>query len=145
MGVSVDTLRRWADSGRIAVTTGPDGRRLYDGADLAALATQLAGQPGAAPAMDFVFALVATPRIVTEGTQFDHVRGGARARGQKEAVVAHARPVRRPMVARPVDLELRTQMGEQFVAENSWHASVLLRGQFTRAPGDVYWPVSRLP
>ena len=43
MGVSVDTLRRWADSGRIAVTTGPDGRRLYDGADLAALATQLAG------------------------------------------------------------------------------------------------------
>lgn len=43
MGVSVDTLRRWGESGRIAVTIGDDGRRYYDGADLAKLAIDLAG------------------------------------------------------------------------------------------------------
>ena len=43
MGVSADTLRRWADSGRVAVSVGTDGRRYYDGADLAKLATEIAG------------------------------------------------------------------------------------------------------
>ena len=43
IGVSVDTLRRWADAGRIAVTTSDDGRRYYDGADLAKLAVEMAG------------------------------------------------------------------------------------------------------
>ena len=43
MGVSVDTLRRWSDSGRIAVTIGDDGRRYFDGADLAKLAVEIAG------------------------------------------------------------------------------------------------------
>ena len=43
MGVSVDTLRRWAETGRVAVSVGADGRRYYDGADLAKLAVEVAG------------------------------------------------------------------------------------------------------
>ncbi len=43
MGVSADTLRRWAESGRVAVSIGGDGRRYYDGADLAKLAIEIAG------------------------------------------------------------------------------------------------------
>jgi len=43
MGVSADTLRRWSESGRVAVSVGDDGRRYYDGADLARLAIELAG------------------------------------------------------------------------------------------------------
>ncbi len=43
IGVSTDTLRRWATSGRIAVSVGDDGRRYYDGADLAKLAVEIAG------------------------------------------------------------------------------------------------------
>ena len=45
LGISVDTLRRWAGAGRIAVSIGSDGRRYYDGADLAALASELASEP----------------------------------------------------------------------------------------------------
>jgi molybdopterin-binding protein len=43
LGVSVDTLRRWASTGRIAASVAPDGRRYYDGADLAKLAVEIAG------------------------------------------------------------------------------------------------------
>ena len=43
LGVSVDTLRRWASAGRVAVTVAPDGRRYYDGEDLAKLAVEIAG------------------------------------------------------------------------------------------------------
>jgi molybdopterin-binding protein len=42
LGVSVDTVRRWADSGRIGVTVGPGGRRVFDGAELARFASQIA-------------------------------------------------------------------------------------------------------
>jgi molybdopterin-binding protein len=43
LGVSDDTLRRWADAGR--VTTGTDaGRRVIAGSDLARLAEELAAQ-----------------------------------------------------------------------------------------------------
>jgi len=35
LGVSPDTLRRWADSGRIETTTDPSGRRAVDGVTLA--------------------------------------------------------------------------------------------------------------
>lgn len=35
LGVSVDTVRRWADDGRIATRRGASGHRLIDGADLA--------------------------------------------------------------------------------------------------------------
>jgi molybdopterin-binding protein len=41
LGVSDDTLRRWADAGRIASSTGP-GPRTVDGADLAQFAQELA-------------------------------------------------------------------------------------------------------
>ena len=44
LGVSVDTLRRWASAGRIPVTTAPDGKRYYDGADLARLAVEIGGE-----------------------------------------------------------------------------------------------------
>ncbi len=47
LGVSVDTLRRWASAGRIAVTVAPDGRRYYDGADLARLAVEIGGENAA--------------------------------------------------------------------------------------------------
>ncbi len=42
LGVSVDTLRRWASAGRIAASVAPDGRRYYDGEALAKLAIELA-------------------------------------------------------------------------------------------------------
>jgi len=50
LGVSVDTVRRWADSGRLPSTRTAGGQRLVDGEALAALATELghaAGPEGA--------------------------------------------------------------------------------------------------
>ncbi len=44
LGVSSDTLRRWTDSGRVSATTGADGRRLYDGEELARVALELASE-----------------------------------------------------------------------------------------------------
>lgn len=44
LGVSVDTLRRWAAAGRVASSVGPDDRRYFEGEDLAALATEIAGE-----------------------------------------------------------------------------------------------------
>lgn len=41
LGVSDDTVRRWAEAGRIEVTT-EDGRRVIDGAHLARFAEELA-------------------------------------------------------------------------------------------------------
>ena len=43
LGVSDDTLRRWSDSGRIAIDR-TEGPATIDGADLAALATQIAAE-----------------------------------------------------------------------------------------------------
>jgi molybdopterin-binding protein len=42
LGVSDDTVRRWADSGRVATTTDGSGRRSIEGAVLARFATELA-------------------------------------------------------------------------------------------------------
>ena len=42
LGVSADTLRRWADGGRIETTTDASGRRAVDGVALARLAQELA-------------------------------------------------------------------------------------------------------
>jgi molybdopterin-binding protein len=42
LGVSPDTLRRWADGGRIETTTDASGRLAVDGAALARLAEELA-------------------------------------------------------------------------------------------------------
>jgi molybdopterin-binding protein len=51
LGVSDDTVRRWADSGRLATTTDAGGRRAIEGAVLAQFAEELAkpqvGEPGA--------------------------------------------------------------------------------------------------
>ena len=45
LGVSDDTVRRWADAGRLPTTTDDEGRRVVAGEDLAALAVELAGDP----------------------------------------------------------------------------------------------------
>ncbi len=42
LGVSADTLRRWADTGRVATRRTEGGQRLVDGADLARFANELA-------------------------------------------------------------------------------------------------------
>ncbi len=44
LGVSDDTLRRWADDGRVPVTTDDSGRMVVDGAALALFARELAQQ-----------------------------------------------------------------------------------------------------
>ena len=41
LGVSTDTVRRWADAGRIATTTDASGRMAVDGTALARLAQEL--------------------------------------------------------------------------------------------------------
>ncbi len=43
LGVSDDTLRRWAEAGRLPTETGEGGRRVVQGADLARLAVEQAG------------------------------------------------------------------------------------------------------
>jgi molybdopterin-binding protein len=45
MGVSPDTMRRWVDAGRVHATVDDAGHRTVDGADLARLATEVAGDP----------------------------------------------------------------------------------------------------
>jgi molybdopterin-binding protein len=43
LGVSDDSLRRWADSGRVTTSVDAAGRRVIDGAELARFAEQNAG------------------------------------------------------------------------------------------------------
>lgn len=45
LGVSDDTFRRWAELGRIRLVRASNGRSAVDGADLAALAQELADAP----------------------------------------------------------------------------------------------------
>lgn len=49
LGVSDDTVRRWAEQGRLQLTKGENGRSLVDGIELAALARELAEQPVPGP------------------------------------------------------------------------------------------------
>jgi molybdopterin-binding protein len=44
LGVSPDTVRRWADGGRVATHRDDGGRRLIEGRDLAAFSVELAQQ-----------------------------------------------------------------------------------------------------
>lgn len=46
LGVSVDTVRRWADDGRLPSRRTRGKQRLLDGAGLARLASSLGSQPG---------------------------------------------------------------------------------------------------
>jgi molybdopterin-binding protein len=46
LGVSPDTVRRWADSGKLKVTRVSGGSRYVDGTDLARLAVELADEEG---------------------------------------------------------------------------------------------------
>jgi molybdopterin-binding protein len=46
LGVSVDTVRRWADSGRLATVRSDKGQRLVDGPGLAAYMTHSADAAG---------------------------------------------------------------------------------------------------
>lgn len=46
LGVSDDTVRRWADAGRLTTVRAQNGRAMVDGAELAALARELADDPG---------------------------------------------------------------------------------------------------
>ena len=45
LGVSDDTARRWADSGRLPTSKDASGRSVVEGVDLAALAVELAAEP----------------------------------------------------------------------------------------------------
>ncbi len=45
LGVSVDTVRRWADDGRLKTTRTSGGHRLVDAPDLARLAKELGDSP----------------------------------------------------------------------------------------------------
>jgi molybdopterin-binding protein len=45
LGVSVDTLRRWADDGRLTTRRSGGGQRLVDGASLARLAVETGASP----------------------------------------------------------------------------------------------------
>jgi molybdopterin-binding protein len=46
LGVSTDTVRRWADQGRLETTRTEGGHREVAGTDLARLALELGDQPG---------------------------------------------------------------------------------------------------
>jgi excisionase family DNA binding protein len=48
LGVSDDTVRRWADAGRVPTTT-ESGRRVIEGTDLAKLAVEVANATEAPP------------------------------------------------------------------------------------------------
>lgn len=50
-GVSADTVRRWADDGRLATTRDARGHRTIDGADLAAFLVDLAGEQRGTPGL----------------------------------------------------------------------------------------------
>jgi molybdopterin-binding protein len=45
LAVSADTVRRWIDAGRLTAVRDEHGHRAIDGADLAAFARSLAGEP----------------------------------------------------------------------------------------------------
>ncbi len=49
LGVSVDTVRRWCDDGRLRTRRGDGGHRLIDGPDLARLLVEQAPEPDHAP------------------------------------------------------------------------------------------------
>lgn len=67
LGVSPDTIRRWADSGRIPTHRDEAGKRLVDGPDLAAFSVALAAESNAADTDEepYTSARNAFPGIIT--------------------------------------------------------------------------------
>ena len=63
LGVSTDTVRRWADQGRVATVRTDGGQREIEGAELARLAVELGD--GAADGDDTVSARNRFPGLVT--------------------------------------------------------------------------------
>ncbi|MDI2128878.1 TOBE domain-containing protein [Yinghuangia seranimata] len=66
LGVSPDTARRWADSGRLATARDEHGHRVVDGAALAAFAVTLAEEHGSPENQRATSARNAFPGIVTK-------------------------------------------------------------------------------
>lgn len=50
LGVSDDTVRRWADAGKLTLSSGSNGRSLVNGLQLAALAQEIAAESALATA-----------------------------------------------------------------------------------------------
>jgi molybdopterin-binding protein len=73
LGVSADTVRRWAESGRLASSVGEDGKRYFEGEDLAAAAVAMAESPS-----------LSSPRAQSARNRFV----GIVTRVTKDAVVA---------------------------------------------------------
>jgi molybdopterin-binding protein len=63
--VSSDTVRRWADAGRVATHRDEGGRRLIDGRDLAAFSVELARSGGGEEDVSYTSVRNAFPGIVT--------------------------------------------------------------------------------
>ncbi|MGH3547250.1 MAG: TOBE domain-containing protein [Pseudonocardiaceae bacterium] len=80
LGVSDDTLRRWADAGRFASTTTESGRRGVDGAELARVATSIA-----ADAEEAVPLLPASARNQLAGLVTRVIRGQVMAQVEIQA------------------------------------------------------------
>lgn len=71
LGVSPDTVRRWADAGRLPTHRDPAGRRQIAGTDLAAYAVTLAAEPDDEGGTPYTSARNAFPGIVTAVTLGD--------------------------------------------------------------------------
>lgn len=69
LGVSDDTVRRWADSGRLQTTVDDAGRRIIDGAELASFAEQVATPQPQARSMARESARNRFPGLVTRVTK----------------------------------------------------------------------------
>ncbi|HEX6919371.1 MAG TPA: TOBE domain-containing protein [Actinomycetes bacterium] len=65
LGVSPDTVRRWADAGRLPTSRDPAGRRVVPGRALAEFAASLASRPDADPEAPRSSARNSFPGIVT--------------------------------------------------------------------------------
>ncbi|OII68749.1 MULTISPECIES: molybdopterin-binding protein [unclassified Streptomyces] len=65
LGVSADTVRRWADAGRLPTRRDETGRRLIDGPVLAAFAVELAQQADETGEVPYTSARNAFAGIVT--------------------------------------------------------------------------------
>jgi molybdopterin-binding protein len=71
LGVSADTVRRWADAGRLATHRDTAGRRQVAGPDLASFAVALAAEPDGDGEPPYTSARNAFPGIITKVTAGD--------------------------------------------------------------------------